>query len=256
MPNATNSANPNTEINLPAFEGHQVRVHRDDEGDLWFVAADVCRVLEIVNSRDAIRILDDDERGVVITDTLGGSQELSTISEPGLYKLLARSRKPEAKRFDRWVRHEVLPAIRRDGAYLAVPSNALTPNQIGGIMKAVLRKQLLETVREILPTLVTNALSADPRVAVGEYISVRELLDEAKVPSRGRRPLNARIGSALRAAIAQASEHSAKRCARTGTWLFPVGFARGFMRGAGATIVREHLDRLRGQGRLRLVAPH
>lgn len=83
----------------------------------WFVAIDVCRILEIRNSRDAVNNLDEDEKGVAITDTPGGMQEMNIVSEPGLYKLIFRSRKPEAKRFTRWVTHEVLPAIRRQGAY-------------------------------------------------------------------------------------------------------------------------------------------
>ena len=83
----------------------------------WFVAIDVCRILEIRNSRDAINNLDEDEKGVAITDTPGGMQEMNIVSEPGLYKLIFRSRKPEAKQFTRWVTHEVLPAIRQQGAY-------------------------------------------------------------------------------------------------------------------------------------------
>lgn len=65
--------------------------------DPWFVAKDICNVLEISNNRDALEKLDDDEKGVALTDTLGGTQQLSIVSEPGLYKLIGRSRKPEAK---------------------------------------------------------------------------------------------------------------------------------------------------------------
>lgn len=88
------------------------------ESEPWFVAKDVCDCLELGNSRDAVSGLDDDEKGVAIIDTLGGPQEMTVISEPGLYSLILRSRKPEAKVFKRWITHEVIPSIRRHGGYL------------------------------------------------------------------------------------------------------------------------------------------
>ena len=83
------------------------------DGDPWFVAVDVCRVLELGNVTAALRGLDADEKGLTIVKTLGGAQELNILSEPGLYKLIQGSRKPAAKTFDRFVRHEILPAYRR-----------------------------------------------------------------------------------------------------------------------------------------------
>lgn len=73
--------------------------------------------LGIGNTGDVIAALDDDEKGIDSIDTPGGRQEMSTVSEPGLYSLILRSRKPEAKRFKRWITHEVLPSIRRTGGY-------------------------------------------------------------------------------------------------------------------------------------------
>lgn len=106
------------------FEGeHLIRqVERDD--DPWFVAADICRVLGIKNSRDAISGLDEDEKGVVLTDTPGGLQEVSIISEGGFYTLTLRSRAAmtpgtSQHRFRKWVTKEVIPAIRKTGAYAA-----------------------------------------------------------------------------------------------------------------------------------------
>lgn len=86
-------------------------------GEILFVAADVCRALEIKNARDAINRLDDDEKGVVLTDTLGGKQKVNAVNEYGLYNLVLSSRKPEAKAFKRWITHEVLPSIRKTGNY-------------------------------------------------------------------------------------------------------------------------------------------
>ena len=90
----------------------------EQDGEPWFVAADVCRALEIKNNRDALTRVDEDERGVVLTDTPGGKQEMLTINEYGLYSLVLGSRKPEAKAFKRWITHEVIPAIRSHGGYL------------------------------------------------------------------------------------------------------------------------------------------
>ena len=93
----------------------------------WWVAKDICDVLEINNSRQALSYLDDDEKGVTTNDTPGGAQEMAIINEPGLYSLILRSRKPEAKAFKRWITHDVLPTIRKHGMYLtpAVASEKL-----------------------------------------------------------------------------------------------------------------------------------
>lgn len=99
------------------FEGQAVRLI-DRDGTPWWVLADVCAALEIANPSDVVKRLDDDEKyGVDITDPIGREQNTTVISEPGLYKLIMTSRKPVARRFDRWVRHDVLPAIRRTGSY-------------------------------------------------------------------------------------------------------------------------------------------
>lgn len=104
-----------------SFEDHAVRVITQD-AQPWFVLAGVCDVLEIANSRDVSNRLDEDEKGVVTTDTLGGPQEMNIINESGLYNLIFTSRKPEAKRFRKWVMGEVLPAIRKTGSY-ALPTS-------------------------------------------------------------------------------------------------------------------------------------
>lgn len=85
----------------------------------WFVAADVCRCLEIANPSDAIGRLDEDEKALVSIEGLSRGNSLGNIvSEPGLYTLILGSRKPEARAFKRWITHEVIPSIRRHGAYL------------------------------------------------------------------------------------------------------------------------------------------
>uniref|UniRef100_UPI00158AF826 BRO-N domain-containing protein n=1 Tax=Burkholderia ambifaria TaxID=152480 RepID=UPI00158AF826 len=104
---------------LPAvfnYESTPIRTIEQD-GEVWFVAADVCKVLDHSNSRMAISRLDEDEKGVSTVDTLGGQQEVTIINESGLYSLILSSRKPQARAFKRWVTHEVLPSIRKTGRY-------------------------------------------------------------------------------------------------------------------------------------------
>lgn len=83
----------------------------------WFVAKDVCDCLDLSNSRKALSRLEDDEKGVTSSDTLGGKQEMATVNEYGLYSLVLSSRKPEAKEFKRWITHDVLPSLRKYGTY-------------------------------------------------------------------------------------------------------------------------------------------
>lgn len=98
------------------FENHEVRTQVIDD-EPWFVAKDVCDILEISNSRDAVSRLDDDEKATVgLTD---GSQirNYSIVNEFGLYNLVLSSRKTEAKVFKRWITHDVIPSIRKTGGY-------------------------------------------------------------------------------------------------------------------------------------------
>lgn len=122
-------------FNNPEFG--TVRAVRDEDGEPMFVAKDVCTALEVKNSRDAIARLDNDERGVVLIDTPGGEQQMQAVNEAGLYVLVLSSRKPEAKAFKRWVTHEVLPALRRDGGYMVARDE--TPEQT--MARAVLLAQ-------------------------------------------------------------------------------------------------------------------
>lgn len=104
-----------------------VRTALDQDGNIWFVAKDVCDVLGIVNNRDAMSRLDDDEKdtidphiftvGNTDTENRRGS-ELSIINESGMYTLVLTSRKPQAKEFKKWLTHEVIPTIRQHGGYI------------------------------------------------------------------------------------------------------------------------------------------
>jgi prophage antirepressor-like protein len=96
----------------------------DQAGTPWFVRNDVCAALDLGNPSQATSRLEADEKGVVITETLGGAQKLAIVSEAGLYDLISTSRKPFARRFRRWVFHDVLPQIRKTGRYERQPTAA------------------------------------------------------------------------------------------------------------------------------------
>lgn len=115
----------------------------------WFVASDVCAVLGIKNHRDALMHLDDDEKGVVSNDTPGGNQQVSVINESGLYALVLRSRKPEAKPFIKWVTKEVLPTIRKTGKYEAAPYSVNPGDTLTKTQADTLRDLLTSTVKKL-----------------------------------------------------------------------------------------------------------
>ena len=108
------------EHNLQIFTNEEfgkVRVVMID-GEPWFVAADVCRILEIGNPSQALTRLDDDEKNtLILNEGNRGNPNVNVVNEPGLYRLIFASRKPEAKKFQRWIYHEVLPSIRKSGSY-------------------------------------------------------------------------------------------------------------------------------------------
>ena len=105
----------NTEIQTFNFNTSPLRTMTDEAGDPWFVAKDVCDILEISNPSDALKRLEYDERARF---NLGRQGETNIINEAGLYALVLGSRKPEAREFKRWVTHEVLPTIRKTGGYI------------------------------------------------------------------------------------------------------------------------------------------
>ena len=106
--------------NLMIFENLEFGAVRSIliDGDPWFVAADVCKALEIEKTNRALSRLDDDEKGAHSVSTPGGRQRMAIISESGLYSLILGSRKPEVRAFKRWITHEVIPSIRKHGAYM------------------------------------------------------------------------------------------------------------------------------------------
>ena len=108
------------DLQIFIYGGEQLRTIQQPDG-LWWVLRDVCQVLGLAEPHRVASRLDDDEKGRTLMTTPGGTQEVTIINEPGLYSVILRSDKPEAKAFKRWVTHEVLPSIRRTGAYGVPP---------------------------------------------------------------------------------------------------------------------------------------
>lgn len=130
--------------NIKSFDynGQEVRTV-EMNGQPWFVAADVCMVLEIGNPSQAASRLDDDEKGIISNDTPGGKQKMTIVSESGLYSLILGSRKPEAKQFKRWITHEVIPSIRKTGGYIA-GQETLSPEELMAKALLVAKQTLAE----------------------------------------------------------------------------------------------------------------
>ncbi len=142
----------------------QVRIVPVD-GELMFVAKDVCDCLEITKHRDAISRLDSDERGPVKLDTPGGKQDVAAINEYGLYNLVLSSRKPEAKEFKRWITHDVIPSIRKTGSYsLAVPKS--------------LPEALRAYANEVESHNATKAIVAQQEQQIAEFKPVKDYVDK------------------------------------------------------------------------------
>lgn len=110
------------EIVPQVFESSEfgtIRAMRGEDGEPWFVASDIAKALGYGDATHMTRRLDDDEKGLRSVETPGGEQQMAVITEAGMYSAVLGSKVVGAKRFKRWVTHEVLPALRRDGAYVA-----------------------------------------------------------------------------------------------------------------------------------------
>lgn len=176
------------EMQTFVYSGAEVRTVRKD-GTPWFVLKDVCGVLGISKYRDVAERLDPDERGPVRVDTLGGVQEMTCISESGLYNVILRSDKPEAKPFRKWVTAEVLPAIRRSGGYIA-GQNDLSPAELMAKAIKVAEQTLAERDARISSLQVQNAIMApkadyfDELVERNTLTSFRDTAKELGIPPR------------------------------------------------------------------------
>lgn len=153
------------------FAGQQVRVVTDEHGEPWFMAADVASILEMGNVHSSLALLDEDERAL---HTVEGRPGVSIVSESGLYSLVLRSRKPEAKAFKRWITREVLPAIRKTGGYGSAMANPAE------LTRADLARMVLAAEEELA---VTSAAltAAQPAIEYHERFVITDDVVTVKV---------------------------------------------------------------------------
>lgn len=177
----------NNEIQKFDFKGAALRTLTDEAGEPWFVAKDVCDILELTNPAVALQSLDDDEKTNLSNSYVWsepGRRPL-IISEPGLYRLVIRSRKPEAKEFQRWVTHEVLPSIRKTGGYIPT-SESDSDEDIMARAVLVAQKTIKQKNQQIasqqsrIDELQPKASAWDNFVDIDDALSVR---DSAKLLS-------------------------------------------------------------------------
>lgn len=156
------------ELQIFNYNGNEVRTIQKD-GEPWWVLKDVCNILSIRNPADVFIRLDEDEKGVGQIDTLGGKQHMNIVNESGLYNVILRSDKPEAKPFRKWVTSEVLPTIRKHGGYL-------TPQKIEEVLlnpDTIIRLATdLKTEQEKVKALEVKVEQDKPLVAFANAVSV------------------------------------------------------------------------------------
>ena len=155
---------------LMAFENAQFGTIRAgmNGGEPWFIASDVCAALGLANVTNAVRRLDDDETTLI---SIKG-REINAVNEPGLYSMVLSSRKPEAKAFKRWVTHEVLPAIRKTGGYLAAKPDE-TPEEI--MARALLvANDTLARQRERIEGLAAENAAMRPKAIFADAVSASD----------------------------------------------------------------------------------
>lgn len=164
----------NNEIQQFDFRGASLRTLTDKAGEPWFVAKDVCDILELTNPAVALQSLDDDEKTNLSNSYVWsepGRRPL-IISEPGLYRLVMRSRKPEAKEFQRWVTHEVLPSIRRTGGYIPTTD---ADDDMTILAKAVMIGQrTMEAQKQKIAEQQTRIVELEPKARFADAVAASD----------------------------------------------------------------------------------
>lgn len=180
MPMVASPGNPEDSRGLRvfAFEGAEVRTTIVD-GEPWWVATDVCSILELQSGR-ALARLDEDEKGMRSTHTPGGQQTLAYINEPGLYALVLGSRKPQAKAFKRWITHDVIPQIRKHGRYEAVP--VMQPKEITAAAGPVPYRDQAELLVILRPVLPESYAAATGKIILARAMGERPELESSETP--------------------------------------------------------------------------
>lgn len=167
----------NNEIQKFDFKGAALRTLTDEAGEPWFVLKDCMSILDLGNPTETVKMFDKDEFSTTeVIDSIGRRQQTYIISEPGLYRLVMKSRKPEAKEFQRWVTHEVLPSIRKHGGYMA-GQERMTPEQMALAGMRWLQSKVDEQAKQLKAqegkVLFANAVeTARTSILVGDFAKI------------------------------------------------------------------------------------
>ena len=167
----------NNEMQKFDFKGAALRTLTDEAGEPWFVLKDCMSILDLGNPTETVKMFDKDEFSTTeVIDSIGRRQQTYIISEPGLYRLVMKSRKPEAKEFQRWVTHEVLPSIRKHGGYMA-GQERMTPEQMALASMRWLQSKVDEQAKQLKAqegkVLFANAVeTARTSILVGDFAKI------------------------------------------------------------------------------------
>lgn len=167
----------NNEIQKFDFKGAALRTLTDEAGEPWFVLKDCMSILDLGNPTETVKMFDKDEFSTTeVIDSIGRRQQTYIISEPGLYRLVMKSRKPEAKEFQRCVTHEVLPSIRKHGGYMA-GQERMTPEQMALASMRWLQSKVDEQAKQLKAqegkVLFANAVeTARTSILVGDFAKI------------------------------------------------------------------------------------
>lgn len=159
----------NNEIQRFDFKGASLRTLTDEAGEPWFIAKDVCDILGHSNVSMALDRLDDDERSKF---NLGRQGETNIVNEAGLYVLVLGSRKPEAKEFQRWVTHEVLPQIRKTGGY--IPTTAADDDMTILAKAVMIGQRTMEAQKQKIAEQQTRIVELEPKARFADAVAASD----------------------------------------------------------------------------------
>lgn len=163
----------NNEIQRFDFKGALLRTLTDEAGEPWFVLKDCMSILDLGNPTETVKMFDDDEFSTTeVIDSIGRRQQAYIISEPGLYRLVMRSRKPEAKEFQRWVTHEVLPQIRKTGGY--IPTSDADDDMTILAKAVMIGQRTMEAQRQKIAEQQTRIVELEPKARFADAVAASD----------------------------------------------------------------------------------
>lgn len=191
------------------FNKNEVRTIVKDDGEIWFVASDVCKALEIGNTSDALRRLDEDEATLVLIEgrtPTGGiiKTPINAVNESGLYSLVLGSRKPEAKQFKKWVTSDVLPSIRKNGGYIAGQEND-DPELILAKALQVANNVILRKTQELQQAQIERDFAIETKAHISDKKTATAMAT-ASVKSKEAEKLKEQLGESKNYASVKAVE--------------------------------------------------